>query len=146
MLTALCDHNRKRGEKAKTKVVSAALLGVLTLGVTPAHAETQGDGAGGGTSVSVVTPEIDTWQDIAAGKCYYGDKESCALLIGGLKMSKKAQESQGLPHQGRCRRGRRPDRRTVQQGSGREDSQEHGGRWSNRLHLGPRRLENERHR
>ncbi|NUR00694.1 MAG: hypothetical protein HOY79_30455 [Streptomyces sp.] len=77
----------------KTKLVSAALLGTFVLGASPAYAGTQSGIGNRGTSASVVAaPQIDTWQDIAAGKCYYGDKESCELLIGGLKMSKKVKD------------------------------------------------------
>ncbi|WP_405872348.1 MULTISPECIES: hypothetical protein [unclassified Streptomyces] len=71
----------------RIKLVSVAVLGSLALGAVPAVAQTQP--TGNRTSKSVVTPKIDTWQDIAAGKCYYGDKESCELLVKGLKMSKK---------------------------------------------------------
>ncbi|MGV9337821.1 hypothetical protein [Streptomyces sp. NPDC003688] len=76
----------------KTKLVSLAVLGALALGATPAYADAQGGTGSGREAASVVTPKIDTWQDIAAGKCYYGDKESCELLIGGMKMSKKAKD------------------------------------------------------
>ncbi|MEU6257774.1 hypothetical protein [Streptomyces sp. NPDC047043] len=71
----------------KLKLVSVAVLGSLALGAAPAVAQTQETVAS--STKTVVTPKIDTWQDIAAGKCYYGDKESCELLVGGLKMSKK---------------------------------------------------------
>ncbi|MFF4258969.1 hypothetical protein ACFY1L_48115 [Streptomyces sp. NPDC001663] len=71
----------------KLKLVSVAVLGSLALGAAPAVAQTQETGTS--STKTVVTPKIDTWQDIAAGKCYYGDKESCELLVGGLKMSKK---------------------------------------------------------
>ncbi|WP_339130584.1 hypothetical protein WJM95_17070 [Streptomyces sp. f51] len=73
----------------KTKLVSMAVLGALAFGAAPAAAQTQGEAPGRRTS-SVVA--IDTWQDIAAGKCYYGDKESCEIMIKGLKMSKKAKD------------------------------------------------------
>jgi hypothetical protein len=74
----------------RLKLVSVAVLGSLALGAAPAVAQTQPTGAT--TSRSVATPKIDTWQDIAAGKCYYGDKESCELLIKGLRMSKKTKD------------------------------------------------------
>ncbi|MFE6623300.1 hypothetical protein [Streptomyces sp. NPDC057740] len=69
----------------KLKIVAVAVLGSLALGAAPAVAQPQHGSASR-------TPRIDTWQDIAASKCHYGDKESCALLVGGLKMSKKTKK------------------------------------------------------
>ncbi|TLS42878.1 hypothetical protein FE633_28165 [Streptomyces montanus] len=76
----------------RLKLVSVAVLGSLALGATPAIAQTQAQETGPASSKAINTPKIDTWQDIAAGKCYYGDQESCELLIKGLKMSKKTKK------------------------------------------------------
>ncbi|MET7781490.1 hypothetical protein ABZU94_24200 [Streptomyces mirabilis] len=76
----------------KTKLASMAVLGALAFGVTPAYAQTQDEAPSRQTSSVVAAPAIDTWQDIAAGKCYYGDKESCEIMVKGLKMSKKAKD------------------------------------------------------
>jgi hypothetical protein len=73
----------------KLKLVSAAVLGSIALGAVPAYAQPSHTTT---ASQTVVTPKIDTWQDIAAGKCYYGDKESCELLVKGLKMTKKTKQ------------------------------------------------------
>ncbi|MEU6702405.1 hypothetical protein [Streptomyces wuyuanensis] len=69
-----------------------AVLCTLALGATPAYAQTQAGSATSGTLSSTAKPPIDTWQDIAASKCHYGDKESCKLLVEGLKMSKTAKD------------------------------------------------------
>lgn len=66
----------------KLKIASLAVLGSLALGAAPAVAQPQHGSA-------PRAPRIDTWQDIAASKCHYGDKEACELLVGGLRMSKK---------------------------------------------------------